>query len=120
MVLKEKHCVPFDPDISIAATRARTSALFATMCDWCDKVAQTRKCHGEILCKLRAGYMQCQADNRLKMCCKSLAYTTPPCECYTPAWNDALQNRIAALALVQTPGILHEAQDKELSSLSTF
>ena len=57
---------------------------------------------------MAAGYAQCQLDNRLKACCAGLT-------------QGALHDRIVALALVQTPGILNKAQDKEeLSSRSTF
>ena len=45
------------------------------------------------------------------------------CMHYRQAHGDALlrtlHDRIMALALVQTPGILHDTQEKELSSLST-
>ena len=85
----------------------RASPLFEgfadKMCEWC---CGRDRCCGPILCRMAAGYAQCQLDNRLKACCAGLT-------------QGALHDRIVALALVQTPGILHYAQNKELSSLST-
>ena len=80
---------------------------YLKMCEWCHGVD---RCQGGVLCKMAAGYAQCQVNNRLKMCCTGLVYGT-------------LQDRIVALALVRTPGILHDTQDKELralAALSTF
>ena len=94
-------------DLERFARGLRKAVLFETfqpfnlckraMCEWCDKVCQTRKCRGETLCTMKALYTQCQSDARLKTCCKSLAWTGKPN-------GGSLQDRLVAMALVQKPG----------------